>query len=88
MSQLDICFYSDDPVATNTPAPKEPAATEQGVDDDPAPDVCECGKCPLHPKEHFGCCQSMRKAKDICEREKLGCICLSPKLAKFLDKVI
>ena len=64
-----------------------------GEDDDDedgkvtVPPVCECNSCPDLTGEVFSrCCQSLRKAKELCSNSEISCICDSLKLGKLLDK--
>ena len=61
---------------------------DDGLDDDEDnPPVCECDKCPDLGEEKFSrCCQSEAKAKKLCLKSKIACICDLPKLLKILDE--
>ena len=79
-------IYSEDPIASSDTVkstPTEIPAMEESVP------VCLCQNCPDLEKEQFSrCCHSNVKAKGICTKLAIQCICLSPKLEKFFDKVI
>ena len=78
-------IYSEDPIASSDTVkstPTEIPAMEESVP------VCLCQNCPDLEKEQFSrCCHSNVKAKGICTKLAIQCICLSPKLEKFFDKV-
>lgn len=66
------------------------SAREDAHEEDKAEDVymCECGNCPdLREEEFSRCCKRVPKAQDHCIKLNIPCICQSPKLEKYFDKV-
>ena len=78
-------IFSEDPIASSDTVKSTPTEIPEVEESVP---VCLCQNCPDLEKEQFSrCCHSNVKAKGICTKLAIQCICLSPKLEKFFDKV-
>ena len=84
---LEYCLSEDPVAASESTHAGDRADDGHGMTTVIAPPICECSKCPDLALEEFSrCCRSNSKAREICFKLDISCICGSPKLKKYFDK--